>query len=84
MDNCVVSIVIPVYNVETYIEECIKSCLMQDYDKCEIVLVDDGSTDRSGDICDSYAENDTRIRVIHKENGGNTSARRAGLNASGG
>ena len=79
-----VSIIVPVYNTETFLPKCIESIQNQTYSNIEIILVDDGSTDRSGDICDSYAENDTRIRVIHKENGGNTSARRAGLNASGG
>ena len=79
-----VSIIVPVYNTETFLPECIESIQNQTYSNIEIILVDDGSTDRSGDICDSYAENDTRIRVIHKENGGNTSARRAGLNDAGG
>ena len=63
-----VSIIVPVYNTETFLPKCIESIQNQTYSNIEIILVDDGSTDRSGDICDSYAENDTRIRVIHKEN----------------
>lgn len=76
------SVLVPVYNVETYIERCIESLLSQTYKDCEIILVDDGSTDKSGDICDLYAKSDTRIRVIHKTNGGLASARCAGLMAS--
>ncbi len=74
-----VSIIIPVYNVQTYIEECLKSLLQQTYKNLEIILVNDGSTDNSGIICDKYAEADTRIRVFHKENGGVSSARNVGL-----
>ncbi len=73
-----ISIVAPVYNVENYIERCIESLLRQTYGNLEIILVDDGSTDRSGDICDSYARRDSRIKVIHKKNGGIVSARKAG------
>ncbi|MBO5042366.1 MAG: glycosyltransferase, partial [Clostridia bacterium] len=64
------SFVLPIYNVEKYIEECVDSILSQMTDDCEIILVDDGATDSSGQICDEYAARDFRIRVVHKENGG--------------
>lgn len=69
-----VSIIVPVYNVEKYVEECVKSIIAQTYSFLEIIMIDDGSTDRSGAICDSYAKQDARIRVIHKENQGLVSA----------
>ena len=74
-----VSIVIPVYNKTDYISSCLESLLQQDFDDYEIVAVDDGSTDNSGRICDEIATHDTRIRVIHIENGGVTAARRRGV-----
>lgn len=74
-----VSIIIPVYNVEKYLAQCVDSVLGQTYSETEIILVDDGSTDSSGKICDGYALNDKRIKVIHKENGGLSSARNAGF-----
>ena len=74
-----ISIIIPVYNVEKYLKRCIKSVLNQDYKNLEIYLVDDGSTDNSGNLCDYYAEIDNRIKVIHKTNGGLSSARNAAL-----
>ena len=74
-----ISIIIPVYNVEKYLKRCIKSVLNQDYKNLEIYLVDDGSTDNSGNLCDYYAEIDNRIKVIHKINGGLSSARNAAL-----
>lgn len=74
-----VSIIIPVYNVEKYMKECFDSVLNQDYQHIEIIIVDDGSTDNSGSICDSYARKDSRIRVFHKKNGGLGSARNFGL-----
>ena len=77
--NPVVSVIIPVYNVEKYLEECIDSVLNQTYKDIEIILVDDGSTDSSGDICDRYAENNKNICVIHQKNGGLSAARNAGL-----
>ena len=84
--NCecddMLSILVPVYNVEKYLKECIDSILRQKYEDWESVLVDDGSTDRSGDICDAYAQMDERIRVIHKKNGGLASARLAGIRAA--
>lgn len=77
-----VSIIVPVYNVEKYIEECVQSLLGQSYQNLEIILVDDASPDRCGEICDSYAARDNRVRVIHKKNGGAASARNAGLDAA--
>lgn len=74
-----ISIVIPIYNKEKYVEACFESLLMQDFDGFEIVAVDDGSTDRSGEICDHMAERDSRIRVFHTPNGGVTAARRKGV-----
>lgn len=75
-----VSIIVPVYNVESYIKRCLDSIINQTYKNIEIILVNDGSTDRSGVICDEYAIKDSRIHVIHKENGGVTSARCQGTN----
>ena len=77
-----VSIIVPVYNVEKYLNECLESLIGQD--ACEIILVDDGSTDESGRICDWYAENNKTIRVIHKDNGGLGSARNVGMDAASG
>lgn len=77
-----VSIVVPVYNVQEYLKRCVDSILAQTYENMEIILVDDGSKDSSGQICDNYAEKDNRIRVIHKENGGSNSARLAGVRAA--
>ena len=74
-----VSVIIPVYNVEKYLENCLNSIINQTYKDIEIILIDDGSTDSSGDICDVYAAKDQRIKVIHKENGGVSSARNIGL-----
>lgn len=73
-----VSIIIPVYNVEKYLQRCIESVLQQTYKDIEVVLVDDGSTDNSGNNCDLWSEKDKRIKVIHKVNGGLSSARNAG------
>lgn len=74
-----VSIVVPVYNVEEYLIPCIDSILKQTYENLEIILVDDGSTDRSGEICEKYKEKDTRIKVFHKQNGGLSDARNFGM-----
>lgn len=78
-DNSVqFSVVVPVYNIEEYLENCIKSLVTQSIRNFEIILVDDGSTDKSGIICDTYKEKYNNIKVIHKENGGLVSARKAG------
>lgn len=79
-----VSIVIPVYNVEKYLEDCVNSVISQTYRDLQIILVDDGSTDSSGDICDVFAEKDERIQVIHKKNGGLSEARNVGTAVSDG
>ena len=73
-----ISIIIPIYNISEYLAHCIESVQAQTYTKLEIILVDDGSTDSSGTICDRYAARDERIVVIHKKNGGLVSARKAG------
>ena len=75
----VVSVIVPVYNSEEYIRACVDSIVNQTYKNLNIILVDDGSTDSSGKICDEYAKKDDRIKVIHKKNGGNGDARNAGL-----
>lgn len=75
----VISVIVPVYKAERYLNECIDSILAQTFSNFELILVDDGSPDRSGEICDQYAAKDKRIRVIHKPNGGVSSARNAGL-----
>lgn len=77
-----ISIIVPVYNVEKYLTRCIDSILAQTYQNIEVILVNDGSTDSSPAICDEYAQKDARISVIHKENGGLSSARNAGLDAA--
>lgn len=77
-----ISVIVPVYNVEKYLNKCIDSIINQTYKNLEIILVDDGSTDNSGKICDEYAKKDNRIIVIHKENGGLSNARNAGIKNS--
>jgi len=79
MSNFILSVIVPVYNVENYIEECLESVLSQVNDSCEVILVDDGSTDLSGKICDKYAEKYRNVLVKHKSNGGLASARNEGL-----
>ncbi len=74
-----ISVIIPVYNVEEYLHECVDSVINQTYKNSEIILVDDGSTDSSGKICDEYVEKDDRISVIHQKNGGLSAARNSGL-----
>lgn len=79
-----ISVIVPVYNTEKYLDRCIQSILTQTYTDFELLLINDGSTDSSGAICDRYAEQDSRVRVFHKENGGVSSARNMGLdNAKG-
>lgn len=79
-----VSVIVPVYNVERYLKECITSIVNQTYNNLEIILVDDGAKDRSGDICDQFAAMDSRVKVIHQINGGVSTARNTGIeNATG-
>lgn len=77
-----ISVIVPVYKVEAYLDKCISSIVNQTYQNLEIILVDDGSPDRSGDICDDWVKQDTRIRVIHQENKGGGAARNAALDAA--
>lgn len=77
-----VSVIIPVYNVEPFLRRCVDSVINQTYAEIEIILVDDGSSDKSGTICEEYADVDTRIRVVHKENGGLSNARNVGIDIS--
>lgn len=83
MDN-VISVIIPVYNVASYLPQCLDSVLNQDYRELEVLLIDDGSTDASGSICDEYAARDSRITVIHQKNGGAAAAKNAGLRIASG
>ena len=77
-----VSIIVPIYKAEKYLHRCVDSIIAQTFTDWELLLVDDGSPDRSGEICDEYTGRDNRIRVIHKENGGVSSARNAGLDVA--
>ena len=74
-----ISLIIPVYKVEKYLHRCLDSVISQSYSQLEIILVNDGSPDSCGEICDAYAHKDSRIKVIHKKNGGLSHARNAGI-----
>ena len=78
-ESAMVSVIIPVYNVQMYLAECVDSVINQTYKTLQIILVDAGTTDESGKICDQYSEIDSRIHVIHKKNGGLSDARNVGL-----
>ena len=79
MEKLILSVIIPVYNVEKYLRKCVDSVLAQDIADMEVILIDDGSPDNCGAICDEYAEKDARVKVIHKENEGVATARNVGL-----
>lgn len=78
-EHPLISVIVPIYKVEKYLSKCIESIIAQEYSNIEIILVDDGSPDNCGKICDDYAIKDNRVKVIHKENGGLSSARNAGI-----
>ena len=82
--NELVTVVVPVYNVEKYLKRCVDSLINQTYKNLEIILVDDGSTDNSGKLCNDYAKDDSRIKVVHKKNGGLSDARNAGIDIASG
>lgn len=82
MKKCLISVIVPVYNVAHFLNDCLLSIMNQSYNNIEIILVDDGSTDQSGEMCDIFAAQDERIRVIHKTNGGLSNARNVGLDVA--
>ena len=84
MTTPLISVIVPVYRVEAYLERCVKSILSQTYKNLEVILVDDGSPDQCPAICDACAEKDARVKVIHQENKGLSGARNAGINAASG
>ncbi len=84
MDNPLLSVIIPIYNVEQYLDKCVSSVVNQTYKNLEVILVDDGSPDNCPALCDKWAEKDSRIRVVHKKNGGHSDARNAGLDIANG
>jgi glycosyltransferase involved in cell wall biosynthesis len=83
-DDLKISVIVPVYNVERYLDRCVESIASQTYRNLEIILVDDGSPDKSPEMCDVWAKKDSRIKVIHKKNGGLGDARNAGLDVASG
>ena len=84
MNDCLVSVIVPIYNVEKYLNKCIESIINQTYKNLEIILIDDGSTDKSGKICDRFEKKDNRIKVIHQKNAGVSSARNTGIDSADG
>lgn len=84
MDAPLISIVLPIYNIEDYLQKCMDSLLVQTYQNLEIIMVDDGATDNSGRICDEYLKKDARIKVFHKKNGGLSDARNYGIERAAG
>ncbi len=80
--HSLISVIVPAYNIEPYIQKCVGSIVEQSYEDLEIILVDDGSTDKTGEICDRLSKTDSRIRIIHKTNGGLSDARNKGIEAS--
>ena len=82
MENSLISVIVPVYKVEPYLHRCVDSILAQTYINLEIFLVDDGSPDNCGKICDEYAKKDSRIKVIHKKNGGLSDARNVAIDVA--
>ena len=84
MEEGKISVIVPIYKVENYLNRCVESIRKQTYRNLEIILVDDGSPDACGEMCDRYAQEDSRIRVIHKENGGLSDARNAGIEVAAG
>ena len=79
MKQSLISVIVPVYNVKEYLNTCVESILNQTYENLEVILVDDGSTDGSGEVCDSYAKTDARVQVLHTKNGGQAAARNRGI-----
>ena len=79
-----ISVIVPIYNVETYLPQCLDSIIVQTWNNLEIILINDGSTDNSGHICDAYVAKDSRIKVVHKSNGGLSAARNSGLDIANG
>ena len=79
MEQALISVIVPVYNVEKYLPECVESIISQTYGNLEVILIDDGSTDRSGKICDEFAEKDSSIVAVHQKNSGVSAARNRGL-----
>lgn len=77
--NPAISIIVPVHNLEAYLRKCLDSILSQTFADFEVIVVNDGSTDKSGEICNAYAKQDARMKVIHQENGGVSSTRNAGI-----
>ena len=82
MNKPLVSVIIPIYNVEKYLDRCLKTIVGQTYNNLEIILIDDGSPDSCPQKCDGWAKKDSRIKVIHKKNGGVSSARNRGLDVA--